>query len=156
MAALRPLDFDGDSAYDQGRMAKQRKTADEGEQRAVTAERAARLYQLLHILAGAPQSRETLKKKLRLDVRGFYRDLELLRSAGITLPMQSGRYILEQNLDQAIALLPFPDPHLTLGEASELAKGRKAAHQKLKTQLTRITSHVPARRAGRGQKSGRK
>jgi hypothetical protein len=35
--------------------------------------------------------------------------------------------------------LPFPDPHLTLGEAQQLAKGRSAAHGKLKKQIADIT-----------------
>ncbi len=120
-------------------MAKQRKKPPESEQRAVTAERAARLYRLLHLLATAPQSRDSLKKRLRLDVRSFYRDLELLRSAGITVPMREGYYALDEKVSVATALLPFPDPRLTLGEVAELARGRSPTHRKLKAQLAEIT-----------------
>src|SRR4051812_33616626 len=89
--------------------------------KAVTPDRAARLYRLISLLGGAPQSRSVLIRKLRLDVRGFYRDLELLRTAGIEVPLSSGKYALAGELDDAIALLPFPDPRLTLGEAVQIA-----------------------------------
>lgn len=106
--------------------------------KAVTSERAARLYGLIHLLAASPQPRGTLTRRLRLDVRGFYRDLELLRAAGIAVPLHNGRYSLDGSLEVAVARLPFPDPHLTLGEAKELAKGRGGAHKKLKKQIQQI------------------
>ncbi len=106
--------------------------------RAVTAERAARLYRLLQLLGKGPQTRAALARHLRLDVRGFYRDLELLRAAGIAVGLETRRYVLEQPLDQALARLPFPDPHLTLGEAQQLAKGRGAAHRKVKEMVRLI------------------
>jgi hypothetical protein len=77
-------------------------------------------------------------RRLRLDIRSFYRDLELLRRAGIAVWLREGNYILEQTTDAAIAHLPFPDPHLTLGEAMQLATGRGRAQQKIRTQLARI------------------
>jgi predicted DNA-binding transcriptional regulator YafY len=101
----------------------------------VTAERFARLYRLVQILAAGPQPRDTLTRRLRLDVRGFYRDLELLRSAGITITLRQRRYELSEDEDDALARLPFPDPHLTLGEVRTLARGRTAAHRKLKDQI---------------------
>ncbi len=106
--------------------------------RMVTAERAARLYQLIKVVGARPQTREQLAKRLKLDVRGFYRDLELLRSAGIRLALEQGRYTLQDKLEKAVALLPFPDPRLTLGEAEQLAKGRSAVHQKHKKQIDTI------------------
>lgn len=106
--------------------------------RAVTAERAARLYRLLQLLGKGPQTRAALARHLRLDVRGFYRDLELLRAAGIAVGLEARHYVLEQPLDQALSRLPFPDPHLTLGEAQQLAKGRSAAHRKLKDMVRQI------------------
>lgn len=104
----------------------------------VTADRAARLYRLLRLLGEGPQSRAALTRRLRLDVRGFYRDLELLRAAGIDVPLEGGRYSLTGRLDQAVARLPFPDPHLTLGEAVLIARGRSPAHRKLKEQINHI------------------
>lgn len=104
----------------------------------VTAERAARLYRLLKLLGEKPQTRDALRKRLRLDVRGFYRDLELLRSSGIDLPLIARRYVLQEPVADVIARLPFPDPRLTLGEAVQLAKGRTRAHRKLKEQIAEI------------------
>lgn len=106
--------------------------------KAVTAERAARLYRLLKLLGGRARTRSFLTRQLRLDIRGFYRDLELLRSAGIDLPLVEGRYTLDEAVGTAVARLPFPDPRLTLGEATQLAKGRSPAHSKLKKQIAAI------------------
>jgi predicted DNA-binding transcriptional regulator YafY len=104
----------------------------------VTPERAARLYRLLKLVGAKPQTREVLKRRLSLDLRGFYRDLELLRAAGINLSLIEGHYMLQGSLHTVIARLPFPDPRLTLSEAVQLAKGRSAAHRKLKKQLMQI------------------
>jgi predicted DNA-binding transcriptional regulator YafY len=104
----------------------------------VTAERANRLYRLLHLLGKKAQTRDFLAKQLRLGVRGFYRDLESLRTAAIDITVKDGCYLLNGKLADAVAKLPFPDPGLTLGEAQQLARGRSAAHRKLKQQLARI------------------
>src|SRR5262245_6225528 len=99
---------------------------------AVTSERAARLCRLLRLLDKGPQTRAALMKRLKLDVRGFYRDLESLRNAGIDVVLEKHRYRLGDDAEEAIARLPFPDPHLTLGEALQLAKGRTKSHRKIK------------------------
>jgi len=104
----------------------------------VTAERAARLHQLLVILGKGPQTRTALTRRLKLALRGFYRDLELLREVGITIDLIDGRYILNGEPAEVIAQMPFPDPNLTLGEARVLSKGRSKAHRKLKEQIIRI------------------
>jgi hypothetical protein len=119
-------------------MAKKRTSPLSAPARTVSAERAARLYRLLQLLGAGPQTRDGLKRRLRLDIRGFYRDLELLRAAGISVPLKERRYTLEGGLEAAFARLPFPDPALTLGEAIQLAKGRTAAHRKLKGQIAWI------------------
>ncbi len=119
-------------------MAKARRKRPRSARRTISAERAARLYHLLQLLAAGPQTRDVLKKRLRLDVRGFYRDLELLRAAGITLPLRNRRYTLEDDVESAIANLSFPDPRLTLGEAMQLAQGRTPAHRKLRRQIEQI------------------
>jgi predicted DNA-binding transcriptional regulator YafY len=104
----------------------------------VSAERAERLHRLLRLLGKGPQSRANVTRRLRLDVRGFYRDLKLLRAAGIAVPLRNGRYTLEESVAGATSRLPFPDPHLTLGEAIHLARGRTLAHRKLKEQIAFI------------------
>src|SRR5205807_3868060 len=95
-------------------MASKRGTASGSQSQGVTAERAARLYRLLRLLAAGPQKRNTLTKRLRLDVRGFYRDLELLDRAGIVISLAQHRYTLKGNARDAIAPLPFPDPRFPL------------------------------------------
>jgi predicted DNA-binding transcriptional regulator YafY len=105
----------------------------------VTPERAGRLYRLLRLLGRKPQTRDGLGKTLKLGVRGFYRDLEALRLADIDVLLKDGCYLLVGKLDRALSRLPFPDPGLTLGEATELARGRSKAHRKLQRQVHEIT-----------------
>jgi predicted DNA-binding transcriptional regulator YafY len=120
-------------------MAKKRKTPAKPAPVAasVTPERFVRLYRMVRLLAGSPQTRESIARRLRLDVRGFYRDLDLLRSAGVSVTLEAGRYTLGQKEDDALALLPFPDPRLTLGAARTLAKGRSQAHRTLAETINR-------------------
>ena len=108
----------------------------------VTVDRFVRLYRMVKLLAGGTQTRETLTRRLRLDVRGFYRDLDLLRSSGVSISLAAGRYTLEQAANDASSLLPFPDPSLTLGAAQALAKGRSPAHRALAETISNI---VPTR-----------
>ena len=115
----------------------------------VTTERATRLYALITLVALAPRARQELIRRLRMDVRGFYRDLNLLRAAGIELVMSEGRYRLDQSRSSAYAMLPFLDPRLTLGEACEVARGRSAAHRKLTRLISSITGKRPTGRGSR-------
>jgi predicted DNA-binding transcriptional regulator YafY len=113
-----------------------RKTTPERE--AVTSDRCLRLCRLVQLLAGGPKKRDTLAKKLRLDVRGFYRDLDLLRKSGVSVELQGGQYHLGQGREEATDLLPFRDPLLTIGEVRQLFRGRTPAHRKLKEKLDQI------------------
>jgi len=108
----------------------------------ITADRFVRLYRMVQLLAGGTRTRQTVTRRLRLDARGFYRDLHLLRSSGILIALAGGCYTLEQGTNDALALLPFPDPRLTLGAAKTLAKGRSPAHRALAETITQI---VPTR-----------
>jgi predicted DNA-binding transcriptional regulator YafY len=105
---------------------------------AVTAERFARLVRLVRAVGKKGQSREQLTKQLALDVRGFYRDLELLRAVGVTVLLSEGIYRLKDSVEEVIPLLPFPDPHLTLGEARQLARGRSRLHVMLQDQIAAL------------------
>jgi predicted DNA-binding transcriptional regulator YafY len=105
----------------------------------VTADRAGRLHRLLKLLGRKPRTRDDLAESLALGVRGFYRDLEALRTANIEVRLEGGRYLLVGKLTDALSRLPFPDPKLTLGEAIQLASGRTRAHRKLKQQVEQIT-----------------
>jgi predicted DNA-binding transcriptional regulator YafY len=127
-------------------MAKKARPNPNSEQTAVTVERASRLYRLLHLLAAGAPNRATLMRRLKLDVRGFYRDLELLRASGIVVEAESRRYHLITPLTDALIRLPLPDPRLTIGEARILAQGRSLAHRKLRDHLSRITATKPSSR----------
>ena len=105
----------------------------------VTTERSARLYRIVALLSAGPKTRDQLLRRLKLDVRSFYRDLEKLREFAVAIELVEHRYRLDEPFDRALSHLPFPDPLLNLREAMTLAKGRTAAHRKLKQQLGRIT-----------------
>lgn len=103
---------------------------------ALTASRAARLYKLLTLLGDGPQTRRALLTRLKLDVRGFYRDLESLRGLGIEIAAGAdNKYALAGDLDAALALLPFPDPGLNVRDALQLCNGSSPAHRKLRTRV---------------------
>jgi predicted DNA-binding transcriptional regulator YafY len=104
----------------------------------VSLERATRLYRMLTLLGHSAQTRAALVRRLRLGVRGYYRDLEILRAVGIVVDFSGGKYHLRDELTPALERLPFPDPNLNLGEARQLAKGRSRAHKKIRDQLQKI------------------
>lgn len=124
-------------------MAKAQRQRPRGRSRSVTAGRVARLYRFVQMLANGPVSRPVLLRRLGLNQRGFYRDMELLRAVGIRVYPREGRYFLEPDLDTAMDLLPFPDPRLSLGEAQRLARGTTAAHRALRQLVEQITRPVP-------------
>jgi biotin operon repressor len=109
----------------------------------VTAARAARLHRLVLLLSKQPQTRDMLRQQLGVDVRDFYRDLNLLREWGIEVPMRERHYELSMPLESAYARLPFPDPHLSVAEALQLAAGRTAAHRKLKSIVHQVLQGKP-------------
>lgn len=111
--------------------------------RAVTADRIARLFRLVESLADRPTARTTLLKRLKLNQRGFYRDIEFLRGLDIGVVADNGRYSLAIDFDTAVSRMPFPDPRLTLGQAMALAKGRTAAHKVLQARVQAITRSRP-------------
>lgn len=107
---------------------------------AVTAERFRRLVRLVQYLGTAARTRAQLLAHLRLDIRGFYRDLELLRSVDVSVTLARGAYHLAGAVDDVLPRLPFPDPHLTLGEARHLARGRSRLHQRLQREIDALLS----------------
>lgn len=119
-------------------MSKKRSTALSKASRAVTADRASRLYRLLKVLGKGAQTRPRLLRQLRVDIRTFYRDLELLRECAIIVEVQERSYTLQGDAAECIDRLPFPDPNLTLGEARVLARGRGRVHKRLKQLLNQI------------------
>jgi hypothetical protein len=105
----------------------------------LTAPRAARLYRLLTVLGDGPQTRRVLLLRMKVDVRGFYRDLELLRDLRIDITLgPDNRYTLPISLDESLARLPFPDPGLSVRDVLQLCNGSTAAHRKLKLSVATI------------------
>ena len=98
----------------------------------VSLSRARRLVGLIQLLGAGAMIRGNLMRKLHLDIRGFYRDLQCLRKAGIRIKLRDGKYALLEKVEESLVKLPFPDPGLSLGEAMLLAKGTTAVHRKLK------------------------
>jgi hypothetical protein len=105
----------------------------------LTAPRAARLYRLLSVLGDGAQTRRVLLLRMKVDVRGFYRDLELLRELRIDIALgEDNRYSLPISLDECLARLPFPDPGLSVRDVLQLCNGSTAAHRKLKQSVASV------------------
>jgi hypothetical protein len=101
----------------------------------ITPQRAGRLCRLLSLLGTGPQTRDAILKKLRVDLRGFYRDLELLRGRGVSVTVEGTRYHLAGDPDTALARLPMPDPMLNLRDALVLSRGTTDAHRRFRQRL---------------------
>jgi predicted DNA-binding transcriptional regulator YafY len=120
------------------------KTPAAAQAKSVTVERVTRVCRLLEFLSESPRTRAAILQKLRIDVRTFYRDLELLRECNILVELAKRKYQLcSPHAKEAWALLPLPDPGLTLGEAQALASGRTKVHEKLKVLLKEILGAKP-------------
>lgn len=112
--------------------------------KSVTVERVTRVCRLLEFLGEAPRTRAAILQRLRIDVRTFYRDLELLRECDILVELTKRKYqLLSPAAKEAWLRLPLPDPGLTLGEAQALASGRTKVHEKVKTLLKEIVGTKP-------------
>lgn len=109
------------------------------EPRSVSLERAVRLFRAVRLLAEGSRTRRSLLQALKIDIRTFYRDLELLRDCQIHVALEGRHYSLATPPASARETLPFPDPGLSLGEAQLLAKGRTKVHRKLRELLAAIT-----------------
>src|SRR5262249_43497664 len=119
-------------------MSKKRSTVSAASGKAVSVERASCLYELVEFLASGPKTRNVLLQRLHIDIRTFYRDLEVLRECRIAVNLSSKKYVLKESVHEAVTRLPFPDPNLTLGEAIQLSKGKSPVHRKLAKLLKQI------------------
>jgi hypothetical protein len=114
-----------------------------GPDRAITQDRFVRLVRLVRLLAEGRHGRRELIRRLGGDERGFYRDLTVLVQAGVKVRAPRNKwsadlYALEGEAEVAIEGLPFPDPHLTLGEVRRLLRG----HPILRDRLARLVGGV--------------
>jgi predicted DNA-binding transcriptional regulator YafY len=108
----------------------------------LTSARVARLYKMLNLLEGSTRARATLLKRLDLDLRSFYRDVESLRDLGIKVEVNADKYTLGMTITEALALLPFPDPGLSFADVLQLSKECAAPLQKkLRSKLLEVTKN---------------
>lgn len=106
----------------------------------ISLDRCQRLCRLVNLLAEQSHTREALSRKLGIDMRGFYRDLVIVRQSGVPIKVDEGRYVLGETLTTALDRLPFPDPLLSLGEARTLVQGSSPGARKLRDLIGRITA----------------
>jgi hypothetical protein len=112
--------------------------------KSVTVERVTRVCRFLELLGEGPKTRAAVLQRLRIDVRTFYRDLELLRECNIVVELTKRKYhLVSPEVKEAWSHLPLPDPGLTLGEAQSLSSGRTKVHEKLKNLLKEILGSKP-------------
>jgi len=117
-----------------------KRVAPSASNKAVSLERASRLFRLLQFLGSGPKTRAAILQRLRIDIRTFYRDLELLRDCNIEVALERRKYSLGGKVGELVDSLPLPDPGLTLGEARILSKGRSPVHAKLKRLVKAVTA----------------
>ncbi len=125
----------------------------------ITLQRAARLHRLVRFLAEGPRTRPAILSELRVGLRTFYRELELLRRCGVKVRHAVKLYHLTPTAAEAEGRLPFPDPQLSFAEMAELAACDCPAGKRLAALLAAVINQPePASRrtraAGKGGKSG--
>ena len=109
-------------------------------------------------LAETPRSRDAVLAELRIGLRTFYRELELLKKCGVKIQQKERSYRLMGTAEEAEGKLPFPDPQLSFAEMSELSRCSGEAAARLKMLLASVTTHqvsTPKRGSGSGgEKTG--
>ena len=124
----------------------------------ITLQRAARLHRLVRLLAEAPRNRMSVLSELRIGVRTFYREWELLRRCGVRVRQRSRLYSLLTTAEQAEGRLPFPDPQLSFAEMAELAQCDCPTGRRLADLLAAVinqpqTTNRRQTRPGKGRKA---
>ena len=129
-----------DSTYGTTEDAMNRKptTVTESEAPAVTADRAARLYRMLRLVAASPPDARFPDAPAAPERSGILPRPGGAPRRGIPLEARASRYTLQDDLNAAVTRLPLPDPHLTLGEAMKLPRRRLRAHRKLKGLIEQV------------------
>ena len=101
--------------------------------------------------------------ELRIGLRTFYRELELLKKCGVKVRHRHKLYHLVPTADEALGRLPFPDPQLSFAEMAELAACDCAAGRRLAELLAAVVNQPepPKPRSGntgekRDSRGGRK
>jgi predicted DNA-binding transcriptional regulator YafY len=117
----------------------------------ITLQRAARLHRLVSFLAQSPRIRADILSHLRIGLRTFYRELELLKRCGVRVRYRTKLYHLLATAGEAEGRLPFPDPQLSFAEMGELALCDCPAGRRLAELLASVVQPAePPRKARRG------
>ena len=122
----------------------------------ITLQRAARLHRLVWYLAETPRTRDLILSHLKIGLRTFYRELELLKRCGVKVRHQAKLYTLLATAEQAEGRLPFPDPQLSFAEMAELAACPCEAGKRLADLLASVVSQPPPSRKRASSTRGRK
>jgi hypothetical protein len=123
----------------------------------ITLQRAARLHRLVRFLAGEPRGRPAILSELRIGLRTFYRELELLRRCGVKIRHRAKLYHLLPTAAEAEGRLPFPDPQLSFAEMAELAACDCPAGRRLAAMLAAVINQsAPPKKRSRNPGKGRK
>jgi hypothetical protein len=101
-------------------------------------QRAARLHRLVRFLSERPRARSAILSDLRIGLRTFYRELELLKRCGVKIRHKTKLYHLVPTAAEAEGRLPFPDPQLSFAEMAELAQCDCAAGKRLADLLAAV------------------
>ena len=115
----------------------------------ITLRRAERLHRFVIFLAETPRHRASILSELRIGLRTFYRELELLKRCGVKVRYEAKRYLLLATAEQAEGRLPFPDPELSFAEMAELARCECPAGERLAQLLAAVTEHTEPPKKGR-------
>lgn len=92
---------------------------------------------MLSVLEGGPKTRAQIEKKLKISMRTFYRDLEVVREFEIVVATEGGKHVLKDPGWKS--KLRVPDPCLTFTEAEALAKGNSSANNKIADLVSKLT-----------------
>jgi hypothetical protein len=88
--------------------------------------------------------------ELRIGLRTFYRELELLKRCGVKVRHKARLYHLSPTAAEAEGRLPFPDPQLSFAEMAELARCDCPAGKRLAEMLAAVINEPapPKKRPG--------
>jgi predicted DNA-binding transcriptional regulator YafY len=101
--------------------------------------RAARLHRLVCFLAENARARSAILSELKIGLRTFYRELDLLNRCGVKVRHRQKLYHLLLSAAEAEGRLPFPDPQLSFAEMAELAHCPGPAGVRLAELLALVT-----------------
>jgi hypothetical protein len=125
----------------------------------ITLPRAARLHRLVRFLAEKPRARSAILSDLKIGLRTFYRELDLLSRCGVKVRHKVKLYHLTPTAAEAEGRLPFPDPQLSFAEMAELSQCPGPAGTRLAELLAAVINpREPAKKKragdpGTGKKS---